>query len=667
MECYEFLMGMLNELISQYVPAKKFKTKKKCMWLNRKVKKAIKKRNKKWKLYCNTRNDTNYIKYKECRNLVVKELKKARKAFELKLAADVKKNPKSFYRYVRSQTKSKDRVGPLKDSAGNIIQDDRRVCELLNGFFASVFTNEDIQSIPEEDEVFIEDSSQILSGMLITSNDVFNKIMVLKDGKAPGDDGVVPEFLKEIASEISVPLSIIYNKSMAEGAVPQEWKRANITPLYKKGSRSEPGNYRPVSLTSYLGKIMEAILKENILSHIVQHSLINDSQHGFLPKKSCLTNLLQFLEYVTNAINDGKPVDVIYLDFQKAFDKVPHQRLLKKLRAHGICGNLLNWIGEWLYKRQQRVVLNGNVSDWLWVISGVPQGSILGPLLFLIFINDIDKGIVNKLLKFADDTKLVGIVSNESEVNQLRADLKHLYDWSVDWQMLFNTEKCKVMHFGHRNVAGTYSLGDNFITDCNQEKDLGVIVSSTLKSSSQCVAAANSANRTLGMIKRTFINRDRNTLLRLYQSLVRPKLEYCVQAWRPYLKKDVDLLENVQRRATRLMFKDRGFSYGERLRILGLTTLETRRLRGDLIEVFKIFKGFVNVKYTDFFTLSNTGLRGHNFKLYKPQVRLDIRKYFFSVRVIDEWNSLPVAIINCNTIHTFKKKIDYYFKNRGYI
>jgi len=275
--------------------------------------------------------------------------------------------------------------------------------------------------------------------------------------------------------------------------------------------------------------------------------------------------------------------------------------------------------------------------------------------------------INNKILKFADDTKLVGIVSNESEVNQLRADLKHLYDWSVDWQMLFNTEKCKVMHFGHRNVAGTYSLGDNFITDCNQEKDLGVIVSSTLKSSSQCVAAANSANRTLGMIKRTFINRDRNTLLRLYQSLVRPKLEYCVQAWRPYLKKDVDLLENVQRRATRLMFKDRGFSYGERLRILGLTTLETRRLRGDLIEVFKIFKGFVNVKYTDFFTLSNTGLRGHNFKLYKPQVRLDIRKYFFSVRVIDEWNSLPVAIINCNTIHTFKKKIDYYFKNRGYI
>jgi len=162
----------------------------------------------------------------------------------------------------------------------------------------------------------------------------------------------------------------------------------------------------------------------------------------------------------------------------------------------------------------------------------------------------------------------------------------------MDIDRYYNLIKDKVMHFGHRNVAGTYSLGDNLITACNQEKDRGVIVSSTLKSSSQCVAAANSANRTLGMIKRTFINRDRNTLLRLYQSLVRPKLEYCVQAWRPYLKKDVDLLENVQRRATRLMFKDRGLSYSERLRILGLTTLETRRLRGDLIEVFKIFKIF---------------------------------------------------------------------------
>jgi len=160
-----------------------------------------------------------------------------------------------------------------------------------------------------------------------------------------------------------------------------------------------------------------------MVGHLVQQ--INDSQHGFIPKCACLTSLLEFIEYDTDAVDHGKPVDVIYLDFQKAFHKLPHVRLLHKLAAHGISGNILNWIGEWLNERQQRVVLNGNVSAWLYVISGVPEGSILGPLLFLIFINDIDKGIVNKLLKFAGNTKLVGTVSSECEVNQLRSESRN--------------------------------------------------------------------------------------------------------------------------------------------------------------------------------------------------------------------------------------------------
>jgi len=238
----------------------------------------------------------------------------------------------------------------------------------------------------------------VLCAVEITSEVVFYKIIKLKDGKAPGDDGIIPEFLKKLASVISQPLAIIFSKSVAEGIVPQEWKRANITPLCNKASRSDPGNYRPASLTSHIGKILEAIIKDKLLGHLTLNSLINASQHGFLLRKSCLTNLLEFLEYVTHAVDSGKPVDVMYLDFQKAFDKVPHARLLNKLLAHGISGKILQWIGEWLKGRQQRVVLNGNVSSSLYVIRGVPQRSILGPLLFLIFINDIDKGLLASYL-----------------------------------------------------------------------------------------------------------------------------------------------------------------------------------------------------------------------------------------------------------------------------
>jgi len=219
---------------------------------------------------------------------------------------------------VRSRTKSKDKVGPLNDSVGNVIDDDKGMCDMLNEFFGSFFTTENIAGMPEVNMLFNADGSQKLNVINIEPGDMYDKIMSLKDGKAPGDDGIIPEFLIRVACEISNPLAILYNKSVMEVMVPLEWKRANITPLFKRGSRSEPGNYRPVSLTSYLGKISEAVIKDDILHHLTVHSLpvINDSLHGFLAKRSCLTNLLEFLEHVTKAVDHGKPVDVIYLRFK---------------------------------------------------------------------------------------------------------------------------------------------------------------------------------------------------------------------------------------------------------------------------------------------------------------------------------------------------------------
>ena len=551
------------------------------------------------------------------------------------------------------------------DENGQPIQDDNINARLLNEYFSSVFTVENVNNLPAVSGS--HDSSEVLCNIDISQEVVFQKLCNLRPDKAPGVDGIYPVVLRNLAKVVSLPLSIIFSKSLQCNQIPVDWKMANVTPLYKKGPKNQPSSYRPVSLTSQVCKVMESILKDSIVSYLERNNIIADSQHGFRSQRSCLTNLLYFLEVVTGKIDEGHPVDVVYLDFSKAFDKVPHKRLILKVKAHGIHSVVADWIQNWLDNRLQRVVLNGHMSDWLPVTSGVPQGSVLGPTLFIIYINDLDVNLNNSVLKFADDTKVFSDVLSVDKVAELQEDLDMLYKWSCDWQMLFNAQKCKCLHIGHSNAQASYFVGGVQVEDIEYEKDLGVLIDKSLSPSRQCAKAVNSANKVLGIINRTYDCKSSSNIIRLYKSLVRPHLEYCCQAWRPYLQKDIDNIEKVQRRATKLIPELSTLSYEQRLERTGLVSLEMRRLRADLIEVFKIVKGLEKVDQSVFFNLSeDSRTRGHQLKFQKHYCRLDVRKYFFSQRIITEWNNLPQEAITAKIVNSFKNIIDpILWKRRG--
>ena len=329
----------------------------------------------------------------------------------------------------------------------------------------------------------------------------------------------------------------------------------------------------------------------------------------------------------------------------------------------------MDWIRDWLKERRQRVVLGGEFSDWTTVTSGVPQGSVLGPVLFVIFINDIDEGIRSRIWKFADDLKMMGKVTAQEDIEQLKRDIDKLVEWSEDWQLSFNLDKCKVMHIGSKNKEQGYVMNGKDLKAVIEEKDLGVIVTTDFKVGRQCAEAAKKGNRILGMISRTFSCKSKVIVKQLYKSLVRPHLDSCVQVWRPHLKKDIEVLEKVQRRATRMVDGYRGMEYEERLKRIGLTTLEMRRERADLLEVFKILKGMEGLDRDHFFKDAVEGresgmvTRGHSMKLYKKRVRLEVGRWSFGNRVVERWNSLPEDVVEEETVNGFKGKLDRFLGN----
>lgn len=649
---WEYFHNITMECIRRFIPKSFKKCKRNNPWITRDiihVKRRIKRKRKACSRDPSAQNKTALHNMRLDLNRLVKESKE--RFFNVTLKKFLYEAPSKFWRYVNPSEKQNTPV-------------DEKIAleraENFNSFFSSVFTEDD-GTLPS-----LSDASNRppVSDPLINEEGVLNLLLHIDIKKSAGPDGIPNEFLYRYAQWVAKYLTIIFQTSINQASFPVAWKEAKIIPVHKSGNTSEVGNYRPISLTSTCSKLLEHILCKHLSNYLDTHNLLSPVQHGFRRGLSTVTQLVVTVHDFAQAINRREQIDLIFLDFAKAFDKVSHPKLLLKVNEIFRNSNITQWFISYLHSRTQYVEINKIKSKSRPVISGVPQGSVLGPLLFLIFINDLPSDLSVPVRLFADDCVIYNKITSLRDQVDLNNNLNKILLWCNEWQMVLNPVKSVCMSITRKKVPlkYNYNIGSHDLKRVTEYKYLGLIFTPDLRWNTHVDVTCRKANKTLWGLRRRLHDATPEVKSLAYKMLVRPIIEYCKIVWDPHTTTNLHKLEKVQRMAARFIFNkyQRMHSASDLCNRANLQALELRTKYDRLKFLFLIIRSQVKINSLDFFEISPDPRSRHKHTLYiqPPATRNDAFKYSFFPRAIKEWNELPNKVAMSSSITAFSAALE---------
>jgi hypothetical protein len=628
-------------------------------WFNVKLKRLCKKKNRRFKKAKKSGKAKDWLEYTTHKKITEKALRASRWDYvnSILQAGLEKGNTKPFWKYIKAQRQDNIGIAPLK-SNGTLFTDSKSKSEILNQQFKSVFTNDDNADPP----TLPGTPFPPIRPLSISVHGVYKLLDNINIPKAAGPDQVPGRLLQCMASELAPIFHYIFDQSLSTGNLPADWTQANVAPIFKKGSKHLAANYRPVSITCITCKLFEHIVCKHIMDHVETHNILSDLQHGFRSGRSCESQLITTIQDIASSFDTKKQIDIAILDFSKAFDTVPHNGLLSKLQHYGIDGKITIWISNFLKNRTQRDIVDGESCSPVTVYSGVPQGTVLGPILFLLHIHDLPSVVTSKVRLFADDCLLYREIDNANDQFVLQEDLKSLENWGTKWGMRFNATKCHIMQVSRkRNPLHTfYSLSGQILKEVREAQYLGVTIDSNIDWTKHISSLASKANAKLAFLQRNLKGCPQKLKEIAYFSLVRSQIEYSSSVWNPHQKGNIAKLERVQRKAARFVKGNYSYteSVTEMLQALKWQTLAHRRENMRLTLFYKIVNGLVAVPTESILIPADGRTRAnHNLKFRHIQANCQAYKQSFFPATIKVWNGLSSDLIEAPSLTSFKNQL----------